>query len=101
MVVFLVKSFCRVIGLLPHVASTRETVARTRTTCRPELLAIGTLCGMSSSHLERTAFEQRDESLHPVVVKSTQDINEGVRLVRLGIPKETSIGARLPKNGQT
>ncbi|KAH9910056.1 NADH-cytochrome b-5 reductase [Xylariomycetidae sp. FL2044] len=41
-------------------------------------------------HMERTAAEPRDESLHAVILKKVDQINDQVRLFRLEIPTENS-----------
>ncbi|KAI0491257.1 hypothetical protein F4859DRAFT_460887 [Xylaria cf. heliscus] len=40
-------------------------------------------------HLERTATEPRDESLHTVLLQHIDEINETTRIFRLGIPQDS------------
>ncbi|KAI0396194.1 hypothetical protein F5Y17DRAFT_139935 [Xylariaceae sp. FL0594] len=40
-------------------------------------------------HLERTATEPRDKSLHTVVLQSIDEVNEQTRVFRLGIPRDS------------
>ncbi|KAK2001996.1 NADH-cytochrome b-5 reductase [Colletotrichum falcatum] len=43
------------------------------------------------SHIERTAAEPRDTSLHTVTVSQVEEVNESIRLFRLGICEGSSI----------
>ncbi|EFQ26138.1 NADH-cytochrome b-5 reductase [Colletotrichum graminicola M1.001] len=43
------------------------------------------------SHIERTAAEPRDPSLHTVVLNRVEEVNESIRLFRLGIFEGSSI----------
>ncbi|KAH8900244.1 hypothetical protein GQ53DRAFT_816262 [Thozetella sp. PMI_491] len=43
------------------------------------------------SHLERTAKEPRDSTLHPVIVKRIDQINDSIRVFRLAIPNKGTI----------
>ncbi|KAF2971255.1 hypothetical protein GQX73_g2324 [Xylaria multiplex] len=40
-------------------------------------------------HLERTAAEPRDKSLHTVVLQSIKDVNNTTRIFRLGVPRDS------------
>ncbi|KAK1968248.1 NADH-cytochrome b-5 reductase [Colletotrichum sublineola] len=44
-----------------------------------------------NSHIERTAAEPRDHSLHTVAVNRVEEVNESIRLIRLGICEGSSI----------
>ncbi|KAI0532963.1 hypothetical protein GGR58DRAFT_488468 [Xylaria digitata] len=42
-----------------------------------------------SDHLERTAAEPRDKSLHTVLLQSIESVNDTTRIFRLGIPRDS------------
>ncbi|KAI0865591.1 hypothetical protein F4860DRAFT_258248 [Xylaria cubensis] len=43
----------------------------------------------SPDHLERTATEPRDKSLHTVVLRHIEEVNDTARVFRLGIPRDS------------